>query len=411
MKIITHRLPLIILILFSYGTFQAEDSLEVDRKMLLWKKGLDYRTEVKAKLALTHTKIRAEIKDGNETRQAEGTVNRAFHYSGAMVYSTEVVRDTTYNGSASRLYQECDINKGETDPAVMTVDASLWEVWKSRLAGFTTGGLPEEYRDKFEVVERNAEMFGKSSITVRPKSGTLFDQDALELAFESLNALKDKYYLLEWDRLKSIEKAKLKVFSAQPTLDGQLNKTEGSVASVVTDVIRREAKLLYEAMMGSIRTRRDGDVWLVEGRDLEALIHPQLEGLFQGRVLVKAEAIRGLSPERSRTVGEMNGFKLKFIPRGMVEGRIYQSTLSFDVKTTDDSTHRTDFEIAPGKFEGEIWLDTDNQTVRYGRVVATRTRYDGYLPKIGKLNAKIDLEADLDFDFEYSLGIAASARE
>jgi len=390
------------------GTLHAEMPIEVSSDLLLWKKGFEYRTEVKAEISLTNTKIEVD----ESGRKAKGGQDRSFYYDGAMVYDTGILTAASYNGSAYRNYGLCDVGKSEFDPLVLKADASILEVWTSRLGEWVRmGALPEEWEDKFEVVERNAEVGGGSYFVVRQKSDApnLLGGRDLELGFESLEALSGKLLLFEWNTPRSFGKSRINVTPAEKGKQGKLVKTGGSVSNLVKDVIGRESKLLYEAMLGSNSRRQDGETWMIEGETLEALIHPTVEGRFRGRAVVRAEVVDGALPVR--TAGEMSGFKLKFVRSGIVDGKVSNTDLRLVFETVDGGTHETKLVPEDGVFTGEIWLDTENQTIRYGVLTVDKAKYDGYLPKIGELNARVKLRADLDFKLEYIQSITAAEEQ
>jgi hypothetical protein len=389
-----------IMVLSSLNSLHAQTEVEVDGDLLLWKKGFEYRTRADAEISLTNTSIEVDLPE----RKAEGSQNRSFHYSGTLLYSTNLERASSYNGSASRHYMNCSMIKSETDPLTLKVDAGFWEVWASRMIDLVRmNSLPEKWRPHMEVIERNA---GENFIIVRQKadSPSLLEGGALELGFQAMGELTGKRFLLEWTRMASVGKAKVAVVPAELRRagpDGQegLVKVGGGVSPIVKDVIGRESKLLYEAMLGSVESRQNGDIWMVDGETLDAMVHPAVEGHFRGRAVVKAESVINESPER--TVGAMNGLRLKFVRSGIVDGRSIGTDLAMEIKTVDGGKHQTKLVPEDGVFSGEIWLDTDNQTVRYGQLIVDRAKYDGYLPKFGDLNAKIELEADLSFKLRY----------
>ncbi|WP_395739852.1 hypothetical protein [Prosthecobacter sp.] len=376
---------------------RAQSSLNLDSNMLLWKKNFAYRTEVKADISLTNTKIEVNMTD----RSAAGHQPRSFHYQGAMVYNTELEKQANYNGSARRYYQLCDIMKSETNPLELKVEAGFWEVWAQRL----WYDLPAEWQPHVEVKERNAEVFGGSYIIVRQKTGSpdLLGGGALELAFQSMGALSKQWFLLEWTRPNSMRNAAVKVSPAE-LRDKRVVATGAHASTMVNDVIKRESKLLYEAMLGFQGERKEGDQWVVEGETLDAMVHPTVKGSFRGSAIVRAEVVRNQSPVR--TVEEINGFRLRFIPRGIVDGRSLVTDLRFEVETVDGGTHSTKLTPEDGRFSGEIWLDAENQSVRYGELRVDGSKYNGCLPRIGDLNAKIRLDADFHFNLSYTQSIS-----
>jgi hypothetical protein len=401
------------LTLFLPGGLPAQTQLEVDQGMLLWKKGFSYRTEVTAHISLTNANIKMELGEDGK-RKGTGSQSRSFHYDGAMSYHTEIDRASDVNGSARRFYEHCSVTKAESDLMELKVDASVWEVWAARMPSWLGGSLPKEWLPHVELVEGNAEVAGDSYIIVRQKSGSpnLFDGGALELGFQSMGALSGEGFLIEWPVMRTVSKAMVALYPAERGTgadSGKFIKTDGSVSPMVKDVIGRESKLLYEAMLGSVESREDGDMWMVDGETLDAMVHPAVKGYFSGRAVVQAERVTNRSPDPK--MGEMNGFKLKFVPRGIVDGISRETSLDFNVETVAKGTHRTKLTPEDGRFSGEIWLDTENQTVRYGELKVANTKYDGFLPKIGDLNAKFNVEADLNFKLVYIQAITPSEEE
>jgi len=380
----------------------ADSSLEVESSMLLWKKDFVYRTQVNADISLTNTRIEVD----ESGRQSQGVQDRSFHYDGVLSYTTQGVKTSDYNGSAVRQYETCDMQKFESDPLLIKTEAGYWDVWKSRVGEWTgLGSLPKEWEDKFEVVERNAEVGGGSYIIVRqkPDSPNLLGGGALELAFQSMGTLSRKMFLLEWTAPESFPRSKL---SVTPVEGKDIVRTGGSVDVTVKDLIGRESKLLYKAMLGFNTRREGGETWVVEGEALEALIHPTVEGRFRGRGVVKAEVVNDASP--LSTIPQMNGLKLKFVRSGIVDGRSITTDLRLVFGTVDGGTHETKLIPEVKGFSGEIWLDTENQAVRYGLLKVEKSQYDGYLPKVGEISAQVKLEADLDFELEYIQSITAA---
>ncbi|MBL9154767.1 MAG: hypothetical protein JNK37_19965 [Verrucomicrobiales bacterium] len=419
-----HRIlfGIVSLALFLPGAVSAQTQLEVNQDMLLWKKGFSYRTEVSAHISLTNSNIKMELEEEDGKRMAAGSQSRSFHYDGAMSYTTQIDRAFDVNGSARRYYEKCSVTKAEYDLIELKVEASrrqavaakLPEAVIAKLPSWLGGSLPKKWAPYVEVKEGNVEWAGGSYIIVRQKPGSpnLLDGGALELGFQSMGALSGKGLLMEWPRLKTVGKAMVALYPAERGTGadrGKFIKAGGSVSPMVKDVIGRESKLLYEAMLGSVASREDGDMWLVDGETLDAMVHPTVKGVFRGRAVVQAERVTNRSPDPK--VGEMNGFKLKFVSRGSVDGISYETNLDFVVETVDGGTHRTRLIPEDGRFNGEIWLDSENQTVRYGELKVANTKYDGFLPKIGELNAKINLEADLNFTLIYIQSITPAEEE
>lgn len=382
------------------GHILAQSSTQVDPNMLLWKKGIEYRTEVSADIGLTNTSIKVNLTD----RSAAGFQPRSFFYEGSMAYNTSLLNASGFNGSAARLYQRCGIGKIETNPLTLKVESGVWEIWAQRFGA----GLPEEWDKHVEVVERDAEVFGGSTITVTQKPGSpnLLGGGALEGAFQSMGTLSGKSFLLEWNNPKSISKTALKVVPAE-LRDKRLVRMGGSVSTLVEDVIRRESKLLYEALLGFDSSRKHDDQWVVQGETLDAMVHASVKGKFKGSVVVRAERITDTSP--TPKVGPVNGLKLKFISSGIVNGRTQRSNLTFVVDTVVNDEHTTQLNPDGGGFSGEMWLDTENQCLRHGKLEVVDARYDGFLPRIGDLNAKIKLTGDFNFNLIYQQSITATA--
>jgi len=212
--------------------------------------------------------------------------------------------------------------------------------------------------------------------------------------------------ILEWQTPGNFQKGKLRVSPAQrPAGGGNLIKSGGTTAQIVQEVIGRESKLLYEAMLGGA-IRKAGDTWEVAGEALDAMIHPSLEGSFHGSVVVQASNVLGKSPHRNIPHG-MNGLKLEFRESGRIGFRNQNSDLRFDVKNTEGERHATDLMMGGSKLVGEIWLDAENQCVRYASLKSDGAKYNGFIPKIGDLNnAGVKVDAELYFSFEYVLSVS-----
>lgn len=224
---------------YTPGGLRAGTEVNVDRNMLLWKKGFKYRTQVNADISLTNTKIEVDV----EERKAEGEQNRSFLYKGTMAYNTEIAKASEYNGSAMRYYENCSVTKSESVPVELKVDSSVLEIWMARATELVGGGsLPEEWQPHMDVVERNAEVGGGSYIVVRQKPGSpnLLGGQALELAFQSMGDLSRKTFLLEWTRTESIRKGRMAIHPAE-IREGKLVKTGGVAGMTVQDVIGRES--------------------------------------------------------------------------------------------------------------------------------------------------------------------------
>lgn len=392
-----HLLGTVLLLMAGASGLRAESDLELNPDMLLWKRNFAYRTQVNAEISLTNTKIEVNMTD----RSAAGHQPVSFHYQGSMAYNTELEKASNRNGSARRHYERCDITKSTTNPLQLKVTAGFWEVWAQRL----WADLPAEWQPHVEVTERNAEVFGGSYIIVRqkPNSPDLLGGGALELAFQSMGVLSNTWFLLEWTRPNALKNAGVRVTPAE-LRDGRVVPSGGTAGTMVHDVIKRESRLLYEAMLGFQGERKEGDQWVVDGEALDAMVHPTVKGCFRGSAVVRAELVKNVSPVR--TVEGINGFKLKFIPHGIVDGRNMVTDLRFVVETVEGGTHSTKLTPQEGGFSGEIWLDAENQSVRYGELRVDGAKYNGYLPKIGDLNARIKLDADFHFNMSYTQSIS-----
>lgn len=379
---------------------QTTADIPVNQNFLLWKKGLTYRTEVTGCISLTDTTIRVE-----EPKKGVGHQNCSFHYYGSMAYNTELDRASEYNGTAKRYYQKSQIGKlEEADPITLKLDVNIFEVWLYRLRGLP---WPSKDLSKNFDIESNAELFGQSYITIRQKDSS--DNVLYEKTYKSiskdLNELTDRHLLFEWDRSLQIQKGKIRV-SAIASNDTEKQSVEkSSVNSIIKDVIGRETKLLYDALLGSSGNRKAGDVWLVDGSTLDALVHPSLEGsCFRGKLLVQAESIINESPDQK--IGKFNGLKLKFIPTGVINGRTQEADLQIILETMNQNSHTIKLVPKDG-FTGEIWLDSENQCVRYGKLKIENKSYSGYLPKVSDLNdAKINLTATLNMELTYIQSIS-----
>lgn len=388
------------LLALAAGACSAEETtLKVDRNMLLWKKNFKYRTMVLADISLTNSVIKVNLTD----RSASGTQERSFHYHGSMAYHTELENDSTYNGSARRYYEHCYVDKSENNPLELKATAG----WGEAMWLKVFDDLPPEVAQHVDVVSTHA---WDGYLILRQKKGSdVLGGGVLERAFQSMEGLKGKWFLLGWNHVDDLAKKMVLVQAAEKVSGANqpisLVPTTAGVDPMVKDVLGRESKLLYEAMLGMNTERKAGDQWIVDGETLDAMVHPSVYGGFRGSLVVRAEEIKEESPDV--TVDKMNGLRLKFVARGIINGRSHESNVRFVMATVDDGTHETKLTPADGTFSGEIWLDTENQCVRFGRIVVDAAKYDGFLPKIGKLNAKIKLKADLNFSLRYAQAITA----
>ena len=277
----------------------VENALSVDPGFLLWKEGLEYQTAVTAEFSLTNTKMIVRMDD---RKDAHGWQDRSFHYQGTLVYSTWLQDAYTMNGSAGRYYGQCDISKIEATPATIRIPSSGWEVTRSRVGSLFGKELPAQLRDKVEIVERQAH--GDPHITVQTLPGV--EEEALGVytlaaGFQELQDLTSQDLILEWNRMAAFEKGKLAINPAvrDESGSGRLSRSGGAPSVLVQEVVGRESKLLYGAMLGGGVPRRDGDVWEIPAEALEAMIHPSIKGQFHGSVVVGATVVQNESPHSS----------------------------------------------------------------------------------------------------------------
>lgn len=376
--------------------------VKVDQGFLLWKQGLDYRTQVHAEVSLENTKFSISFEDRED--DAVGTQVKSLHYEGTMVYSTNVERASKHNGSAIRRFAKSDVTKIEASTAEIKLPASRWQALLAKLKS----PIPKEWSDK--LVRTETTVLGEDPhIRLESKSESdnyLVDMGILGAELQELEDLSETVFVLAWPSPTALKNAMLSVTPAE-LIDGKVVPVGQSVSPRVKDVLGRESKLLYEAMLGSGTDRKAGDVWEVSGEALAALIHPSMEGRFRGRAIVQAENAWNLSPHP--LISSMTGLKLEFVKRGKIGGRTQDSDLTFEMRTTNGDWHTTRLMSSGGSIEGEIWLDAENQCVRYGKLTSRGTKYNGHLPKIGSLNDKdssVRIEADLKFKFEYIQSIS-----
>lgn len=387
--------------------------MEVDKAFLLWKKGLIYTTQVSAMVSLENTKF--TVSAGNREEDGEGEQAKSLYYEGNMAYNTEAKFAERKNGKAERYYQMCDVGKFQSSKAVFTMPVSGWEAFWAK---FKRPPLPEEWDEKLDKTE--TKVFGDSYIRweTKPESDhELVDMGALGGGLQELEDLSEKHLILKWSD-ESAFKNRIEIESAIPVESEIPGKVElvpdgRRVSPRVMDVIRRESNLLYEAVLGSGMNRKAGDVWAVDGEALAALIHPSLEGRFRGKVIVKAKNTLP-TPPHPILPARIVGLRLIFVKQERVDGRVRESDLTFEMETVNGDLHTTSLMSAGSSIEGELWLDRENQCVRYGKIKSSGTRYKGNLPKIGVLNDSdvgVRIESDLRFEFEYIQAISPSKDE
>ena len=376
------------------------NEMKVDQGFLLWKQGLDYRTQVRAQISLENTKFIISFED--REKDARGTQAKSLHYEGTMVYSTNVVRASAYNGSAIRRFAQSDVTKIEASAAEFIIPTSRWEAFWAQFKS----RVNKEWGDNLVRTEETV-LGGDPHIRLesKPESDNyLVDMGILGAELQELKDLSGTLCILEWPHSSALKNAMLDVKTAD-LIDGKVVPTSRAVSPRVKDVLGRESKLLYEAMLGSGTDRVAGEVWEVSGDALAALIHPSMEGRFSGRAIVQAEDAKNVSPHLS--ISSMTGLKLQFVKRGEIGGIKKDSDLTFEMRTTNGNWHSTRLMSSGKSIDGEIWLDAENQCVRYGKLTSRGTKYNGHLPKIGSLNdSTVRIEADLSFMFEYIQSIS-----
>jgi len=373
------------------------DTVEVPNDYLIWLEGFDYRTEIRARLTLNDVFFKGTLKrkEKDKERIIEGEQATAFAFSGSMLYDTSVITPGQYSGSANRDHLVSEITKLElalTKPRV-EVGASVWDKFKS---WFDTG-IPAEFKDDYEIFRREK----SGVIVIKPKANRPPDSNNVlatlspdfgkiqEAASEYIPAFSKKKYTLEWSSPDVVKKAKMKV-----------TPKEGlNISKDVRDLIAREARLLYTSILQA-ETRADGEEWLVHAEDLDAMIHSSVEGKFRGRVGVRASRIDGKIAPGTGT--PITGWKLEFIPNPVINTRTYHSDIRFVCTDNSGKSHNVQLEPIGSRFTGELWLDSEHQMVRYGRMNCDNAPYEGKMPKIATLNLELDsLTAKINFLFTY----------
>ena len=261
-------------------------------------------------------------------------------------------------------------------------------------------GIPKELEKDWEIFRYKEE--GK--ILIKPKHENAHKilertgieiTEFVELAQQYLPAFNKMEYKLSWDMPDSVQNAQLTVTP----------KEKGAMISRdVKDFIAREARFLFEQVMGANENRRDGDEWTIPAEVLENMIHPSLDGSFEGKIAVRATAVTDAEPPNYAVGGQITGWHLKFMPSAYQGNVLLRSDLTFICKDVDGKKNRVDLRpIGEGeRFEGELWFDANNKMVRAGRLICRNAEYEGKMPKFGDLNMETaKLDAKINFMLVY----------
>jgi len=374
---------------------QNASAIEVSRDYLVWRKDFDYQTRMEIELTLNQVSFKGKLKE----LPMEVTQVKAFCYGGRMLYDTTLTVPRNYNGSARRRHNHCSMSKVSLTEPTMRIAAGVFDKLKAKIFNV----IPKELRDDYEAVIY--EESGK--ILIKPKHPEAWKvlermnpdfKGIIDMADEYIPAFQGKVYTLEWTEPDEFKKAQL---SITPEV--------GTINEDVRELISREACFLYTNILQSNKKRTDGDVWLVQSEDLSAMVHPTVDGKFRGKVVVKASWEEKSIP----ILGEpITGWKLEFIPEGVIDGITYKSDIEFVCKDNSGKSHHVELRPIGSRFIGELWLDNAHQMVRYGRLVCKDAPYEGKMPKIANLNLEMDkLTAKINFELTYLQAVSAKEGE
>ena len=358
--------------------------------MLLWQPNVIYETT----LSLYFEAHNVSIAGAAGGKQITGLADKPLIYAGLLKYSTRMKGDGTPDqGRAVRHYERAEMRKDNADTNVtingFSIAERLSHVFKK---------YPGEGND-YEITKSGPLM---DTIVIRPKKELVGDMvDELKPIFETIPALRNRAFILSWRSATQARNAALNV--AIPDANGNESQTE-QPPEIVSDVIRREASLLYNAVLGD-KPRKAGEMWTLNGAILGGLIYPTLKSAFDGQIVVRAEELVQETPPLDRYAGvktgdaldasahgHFNGIRLVFFPAGEIEGQRVVSNLHYRTETADGGQReiRVDFSD-PKKVIGDMYVDTDHQMIRHAYLKVSDADYTGSIPKFGSItvNAKV----------------------
>ena len=368
--------------------------LKVSNNYLVWQGGVDYLTRIDA--LLTFNNVTFKGKHGGTP--IEGNQAQAFSFDGTMRYNTELETPGKYNGSAKRRHDMCDISKASLSEPVMRIDAG----WLRKVGSWFDDGIPKELEKDYEIFRR--EEANKIVIKARhPGAYNALEKllpsigKITEIAYEYVPAFNRKEYTLSWSSPSTVEKANMNVIPKS-----------GAISKDVVELVAREARFLYTNILQA-KSREDGEEWLLQAEDLDAMIHSSMKGSkFKGKVAVRASRVEGVLPEGA-TGEPITGWKLEFVEKMNGKNITYHSDIEFICETNDGTPHTVKLRPIGSRFKGELWLDCNYQMVRYGRLTCVNAKYEkAKMPRIANLNLELDeITADINFRFTYHQSVSA----
>lgn len=389
MNFAKYRLIVLMGIFYAAVCFGEENSISVRPEMVLWEKGYNYASFLSLKLEISGVKFKADAYERNIEYNGQDVFAT---YSASMRYETSVVTPGKYEGAANRTYTNCEVinalslNKGETLTALIETNGFLDRRKLEAKSWFTPKGIelktwngPEKDGKKYYRIEVKPE---KMKELARP----------IESSLEIFTALSGKSYLLTWTTPMD-NKCKLQV---TPIENGVSTKKKPS--GTVIEVIERESSILYNALCSGV-ARNAGETWEISGEQLKGFIHPSLQAEFDGNVWVKAEEIKEESTPKvmGAKIDSVTGLKLRFISS---YGEKF-SRLTLRVSTRNGTKSDINFDFDNPYTAGEIWLDSVNQVVVFGKLSVKDASYKGSMPEVGDLARNLDCNGRVNLDLLY----------
>ncbi|MBM3859636.1 MAG: hypothetical protein FJ395_08300 [Verrucomicrobia bacterium] len=361
----------------------------MSKTMLLWQPNVKYEST----LTLSFEANNVEILGDASGKPISGVGSRPLFYSGKLKYTTDMHRGNRDQGSAIRRYEVAEMSKvvGDTYVTIsgFPLRERLWHIFR-KYAG--------EGSD-YDMVQSR---ITKDFIVVRPKKNEFAKMvDEVAPMFETIPKLKGQTFILSWSSDTQARNAALKVAMADSNYEP--SQTE-QPPEIVSDVIRREASLLYNAALGD-RDRKAGDTWVMDGTVLGGLIYPTLKSAFTGQAVVRAEEFKQATPPLDRYPNSgttaspdsfahkpFNGIRVVFTPSGPIEGQRIISKLRYRTETADGGQREIGIDFGdPSKVVGDMYVDTDRQMIRHAYLKVTDAEYTGSIPKFGSVtvNARV----------------------
>jgi len=357
-------------------------------------------------------------RDTGQTERAKfwGTQDTAFAFTGDMEYETELIRGG-FLGSAKRVHNICEIDRIVLSAPKITIDAADWK----KVNGTWDRRLPQELRNDFDIEQKNNmyvvslkkdrekmlnEAFYENPAYDKNKDAKNFYErwakdpafaPLVEMARQLQPALRNREeYTLRWELPEDIRKANMRIIPKNTSKD---------IGVAVKDHINSESRFLYTNILKPENMKVGAKV-RIDAEDLEAMIHPDFHGRLDGKVIAEVSRIENKRPEGH---GEpITGWKLTFIKDAQISDRNLRNNLKYVYTDVGGTPRYIQLNDIGKTFTGELWLDSNYQIVRYGKMECKNTDYEGKLPKIGNLN-NIDLEdikAKVSFTFTYNQSVS-----